>query len=390
MLTFENTEIAFGSKTNGDLRRAYILFRLVGNRRLVRFGKWFTDFCFRYRIPIRGMVKKTIFKQFCGGETIKECDRTIAQLGEFGIGTILDYSVEGKTSEADFDATVNEIIDTIHRAANDTHVPFAVFKVTGIGRFGVLETANNGDSSLTEQQRTNLKIVSDRIQRICQAAYDAQVPLFIDAEETWIQNTIDTIVHDMMRLYNKEKAIVFNTVQMYRHDRLEFVRTHLAMAKNENFHYGIKLVRGAYMEKERERAQEKGYNSPIQPNKTTCDSDFNAAVELILENISHAALCSGSHNEDSAHVLVDTMQKLAIDKTDKRVWCAQLLGMSDHISYNMAHAGYNVAKYVPYGPVKEVMPYLIRRANENTSVAGQTSRELSLLIRERNRRKLAK
>jgi len=390
MLTFENTEIAFGSKTNGDLRRAYILFRLVGNRRLVRFGKWFTDFCFRYRIPIRGIVKKTIFKQFCGGETIKECDRAIAQLGEFGIGTILDYSVEGKTSEADFDATVNEIIDTIHRAANDTHVPFAVFKVTGIGRFGVLETANNGDSSLTEQQRTNLKIVSDRIQRICQAAYDAQVPLFIDAEETWIQNTIDTIVHDMMRLYNKEKAIVFNTVQMYRHDRLEFVRTHLAMAKNENFHYGIKLVRGAYMEKERERAQEKGYNSPIQPNKTTCDSDFNAAVELILENISHAALCSGSHNEDSAHVLVDTMQKLAIDKTDKRVWCAQLLGMSDHISYNMAHAGYNVAKYVPYGPVKEVMPYLIRRANENTSVAGQTSRELSLLIRERNRRKLAK
>ena len=390
MLTFENTEIAFGSKTNGDLRRAYILFRLVGNRRLVRFGKWFTDFCFRCRIPIRGMVKKTIFKQFCGGETIKDCDRTIAQLGEFGIGTILDYSVEGKTSEADFDTTVNEIIDTIHRAANDTHVPFAVFKVTGIGRFGVLEFANNGEESLNEQQRSDLKIISDRIQRICQAAYDAQVPLFIDAEETWIQNTVDTIVLQMMRLFNREKAIVFNTVQMYRHDRLEFVRNHLAIAKDENFHYGIKLVRGAYMEKERERAQEIGYDSPIQPNKMTCDTDFNAALELILENISHAALCSGSHNEDSAHVLVDTMQKLAIDKTDKRVWCAQLLGMSDHISYNLAYAGYNVAKYVPYGPVKEVMPYLLRRANENTSVAGQTSRELSLLIRERNRRKLAK
>jgi proline dehydrogenase len=216
------------------------------------------------------------------------------------------------------------------------------------------------------------------------------VPLFIDAEETWIQDTIDTIVLNMMRLYNKEQAIVFNTVQMYRHDRLEFVRKHLALAKEEQLHYGIKLVRGAYMEKERERAQQKGYESPIQPNKTKCDSDFNTAVELILENISHAALCSGSHNEDSAHVLANTMEKLGIDKSDKRVWCAQLLGMSDHISYNMAHSGYNVAKYVPYGPVKEVMPYLIRRANENTSVAGQTGRELSLLIKERNRRKHAK
>jgi proline dehydrogenase len=390
MLTFDNTEIAFGSKTNGDLRRAYILFRLVGNPRLVRFGKWFTDFCFRYRIPIRGMVKKTIFKQFCGGETIKECDYAIKQLGNFGIGTILDYSVEGKTSEADFDATVNEIIDTIHRAANDSHVPFAVFKVTGIARFGVLESANDGVDTLNEQQLLDLTIVSDRIQRICQAAYDAQVPLFIDAEETWIQNTIDAIVLNMMRIYNKEKAIVFNTVQMYRHDRLEFVRAHLALAKEEQLYYGIKLVRGAYMEKERERALEKGYESPIQPNKTKCDSDFNTAVELILENISHAALCSGSHNEDSAHVLANTMKKLGIEKSDKRVWCAQLLGMSDHISYNMAHAGYNVAKYVPYGPVKEVMPYLIRRANENTSVAGQTGRELSLLIKERNRRKHAK
>ncbi len=390
MLTFENTEIAFGSKTNGDLRRAHILFRLVGNPRLVRFGKWFTDFCFRFRIPIRGMVKKTIFKQFCGGETIKDCDRTIAQLGEFGIGTILDYSVEGKTSEADFDTTVNEIIDTIHRAANDTHVPFAVFKVTGIGRFGVLESANNGEESLNEQQRSDLKIISDRIQRICQAAFDAQVPVFIDAEESWIQNTVDTIVLSMMRLFNREKAIVYNTVQMYRHDRLDFVRTQLTIAKDENFNYGIKLVRGAYMEKERERALDKGYDSPIQPNKTRCDTDFNAAVELILENISHAALCSGSHNEDSAHVLINTMQKLAIEKSDKRVWCAQLLGMSDHISYNLAYAGYNVAKYVPYGPVQEVMPYLLRRANENTSVAGQTSRELSLLIKERNRRKLAK
>jgi proline dehydrogenase len=390
MLTFDNTEIAFGSKTNGDLRRAYILFRLVGNPRLVRFGKWFTDFCFRYRVPIRGMVKRTIFKQFCGGETIKECDVAIKQLGDFGIGTILDYSVEGKTSEADFDATVNEIIDTIHRAANDAHVPFAVFKVTGIGRFGVLESANNGLNALTEQQLSDLTTVSDRIRRICQAAYDAQVPLFIDAEETWIQDTIDTIVLNMMRLFNKEKAIVFNTIQMYRHDRLEFVRTHLALAKSEQFHYGIKLVRGAYMEKERERAQQKGYDSPIQPNKSQCDSDFNTAVELILENISNAALCSGSHNEDSAHILVNMMEKLGIEKSDKRVWCAQLLGMSDHISYNMAHAGYNVAKYVPYGPVKEVMPYLIRRANENTSVAGQTGRELSLLIKERNRRKHAK
>jgi proline dehydrogenase len=191
----------------------------------------------------------------------------------------------------------------------------------------------------------------------------------------------------MMRLFNREKAIVFNTVQMYRHDRLEFIKSYVEVAKKEQFHYGVKLVRGAYMEKERERAQEKGYPSPIQPNKAQCDKDFNAAIEYILENISSVALCSGSHNEDSAYVLASTMQKLGIDKKDTRVWCAQLLGMSDHISYNMAHAGYNVAKYVPYGPVEEVMPYLIRRANENTSVAGQTGRELSLLIKERNRRK---
>ena len=388
MISFDNTEIAFQSKSNSDLNRAYWLFKLIGNPTMVKVGKWSTNTALNIGLPINGLIKKTIFKQFCGGETIQECAKTIANLGKFGIGTILDYSIEGKTKEEDFDATVDEIIATIHAAKNDPTIPFAVFKVTGIGRFDSLEKANNGTTQLTENDRLAFQLIVSRVDKICLAAFENGVPLFIDAEETWIQDAIDTIVRDMMRKYNKETAIVYNTLQMYRHDRLAFLHAEIEIARAEGFHYGVKLVRGAYMEKERLRAAEKGYPSPIQPDKITCDNDFNQALELVVKNIDSMALCSGSHNEKSALILTDLMTKKQIKKSDKRIYVAQLLGMSDHISYNLAYAGYNVAKYVPYGPVKEVMPYLLRRADENTSVAGQTGRELSLIMTERKRRKL--
>lgn len=387
MISFDNTEIAFKSKSNTDLAKAYWLFKIIGNPKLVKVGKCATNTALNINLPIKGIIKKTIFSQFCGGETISDCTKAITTLSNYGIGTILDYSIEGKTSDEDFNATVEEIIATIKAAANNPKIPFAVFKVTGISSFSILEKTNDIHSVLSPEEEQKLSAIVQRIDKICAAAYSHSVPVFIDAEETWIQDTIDRITFDMMLKYNKEQAIVFNTLQMYRHDRLAFLKNEITKAKTHNIHYGVKLVRGAYMEKERERALKMGYPSPIQPDKKACDFDFNSALELIIENLDAMALCAGSHNEESAQLLASLMNNKGIASGDKRVYFAQLLGMSDHISYNVAHAGYNVAKYVPYGPVKEVMPYLLRRADENTSVAGQTGRELSLIMKERNRRK---
>ena len=387
MISFDNTEIAFKSKSDSELNKAYWLFKIIGNPNMVTFGKWSTNTALSIGLPIKGLIKKTIFSQFCGGETIHECNATIELLGKYGIGTILDYSVEGKTSEEDFDATVEEIIETIHAAKNNAHIPFAVFKVTGISRFSILEKANNPNTTLTETEQLELSLTIARIDKICFAAHENNVPVFIDAEETWIQDTIDRITRDMMRKYNTEKALIYNTLQMYRHDRLLFLQQEIEHARKEGFHYGVKLVRGAYMEKERERSSKMGYPSPIQPDKASCDSDFNSALKLILSNIDVMALCSGSHNEESALILATLMAEHGIPNNDERIYFAQLLGMSDHISYNLSNLGYHVAKYVPYGPVREVMPYLLRRADENTSVAGQTGRELMLIQKEKARRK---
>lgn len=386
MISFENTEVAFKSKTDAELNRAYWLFKIIGSPTMVKVGKWSTNSALKMGLPIKGIIKKTIFSQFCGGETIADCSSAIQLLGKYGVGTILDYSIEGKTSDEDFDSTVEEIISTIHAAKKDKNIPFAVFKVTGISRFAILEKANDPKTKLSDLEKLELGLTISRIDKICLAAFENEIPLFIDAEETWIQDTIDRITLDMMRKYNKKKAIVFNTLQMYRHDRLAYLEKEMAIAREEGFHYGVKLVRGAYMEKERARASAKGYPSPIQPDKESCDGDFNKALEQIILNIDIMALCAGSHNEKSALILTELMTKYGIEKDDKRIYFAQLLGMSDHISYNLSHAGYNVAKYVPYGPVKEVMPYLLRRADENTSVAGQTGRELSLIMKERKRR----
>lgn len=390
MISFENTEVAFRGKSKGDLKRAYWLFKVVGSPAMVKFGKWATNFALKLRLPIKGIIKKTIFRQFCGGESIQESLKTSNDLASRNVKTILDYSIEGKTEEEDFDSTVNEIIQTVHQAKNNENIPFAVFKVTGICRFDLLANANEGIENLAEEDKKAYDVLVERITRICSEAHAGGVPIFIDAEESWIQNTIDQLVYEMGLKFNKERAIVYNTVQLYRHDRLAFLKMEIERAKKDGFYYGVKLVRGAYMEKERERAEEKGYPSPIQPDKEATDRDFNLALETVVENIDHVAFCTGTHNEDSSLYLTELLQKKGIKADDTRAYFAQLLGMSDHISFNLSNHDYMVAKYVPYGPIKEVLPYLIRRAEENTSVSGQTGRELSLIIRERKRRKEAK
>lgn len=389
MISFDNTEVAFESKSNSDLKRAYQLFKMVSSPRMVKFGKWATNVALKLRLPISGAVKATIFKQFCGGETKQECKSTTADLWKYRVGTILDYSVEGKDSKEDLDRTKDEIISTIVTAANDEAIPFSVFKITGVGRFSILEKFNNQGAEISEEDKIEFQEVMQRVDEICKAAYDHKVPLFIDAEDYCIQNSIDRLVDSMMAKYNKEKAIVFNTVQMYRVDRLQFLKDSIENAKRSGIFYGVKLVRGAYMEEERHLAQENGYPDPIHPNKEACDKAYDEALKLIIENIDIVSLCAGTHNEKSSNYLATLLDENKIERGDKRVYFAQLLGMSDHISFNLSKNGFNVAKYVPYGPVKEVLPYLIRRAEENTSIAGQTSRELGLIIKERKRRKSA-
>ncbi len=388
MISFENTEIAFQSKSNKDLKRAYWLFKIIASPTFVKLGKIATNVALKLHLPINAAVKATIFRQFCGGESIGECDAVIKKMGDFGVGTILDYSVEGKTSDEDFDQTADIIIKTLERGKSDKNIPFGVFKVTGIGRFDLLEKASKKEYNFSEAEKKEIEIIVNRIDRICKAAFDSNVPVFIDAEESWIQEAIDTWAFEMMLKYNKERAIVFNTIQMYRHDRLEFLKSCYQLAIENKVKYGVKLVRGAYMEKERNRAVSFGYPSPIQPDKASSDRDYNLALEFIVSNAEDFALCAGTHNEESSLYLIQLLEMHQIKGDDDRFFGAQLLGMSDHISYNLAAAGYNVAKYVPFGPVREVMPYLLRRADENTSVAGQTGRELSLIMRELKRRKL--
>jgi len=387
MISFDNTKIAFKGKSNKDLNRAYWLFKIVSKPTFVKFGKWATQFALKLRLPIDGLIKKTIFRQFCGGISISDSRQTSIDLAKNNVKTILDYSIEGKVLEEDFDKTVQEIICTIMEAAGNSNIPFAVFKVTGICRFELLEKANNGIEGLSDKDKIDYNKLIERIDSICAASFQNNVPLFIDAEETWIQETIDLIAYEMSVKYNQERAIVYNTIQMYRHDRLDFMKVQIEKATKENWKLGLKIVRGAYMEKERDRAAKLNYPSPIQPDKKSTDKDFNAALELAINNIDVCSICCGTHNEESSLLLTNLLKQQNIQPNNDQVYFAQLLGMSDHISFNLADNGYMVAKYVPYGPIKEVLPYLLRRADENTSVAGQTGRELSLIIKERKRRK---
>jgi len=386
-LSFENTEIAFRNSTNTDLTRAYWLFRMININLFVKMGPPITNFAMKIGLPIKSLIKGTIFKHFCGGETIEECDNTIKKLYKGGVGTILDYSVEGEDEEHIFDATSDEIIKTINRAAGDKAVPITVFKVTGVGRFGLLEKLD-AKAQLSTQETTEWEKVQARVLAICSKAYRSDVPVMIDAEETWIQDTIDMLALDMMRKFNKEKIIVYNTYQLYRHDKLASLKHDHSTAVKDGFILGAKLVRGAYMEKERKRAAEMGYQCLIQSNKASTDRDYDAALHFCMDNLDTLAFVAGTHIENSCRLLAELLNEKQVPHDHPHVYFSQLLGMSDNLSFNLADAGYNVAKYVPYGPVKAVLPYLFRRAQENTAIAGQMSRELSLIIKERKRRKL--
>ena len=386
-LSFENTEIAFRHSTNADLKRAYWLFKIINVNFLVKIGPPITNFAIKIGLPIKGLIKKTIFSHFCGGETIRECENTIKTLERGGVGTILDYSVEGEDDEKVFDATCEEIIRTIRRANKDKAIPLTVFKVTGVGRFGLLEKLDT-KQKLTAAEEEEWQKVQVRVLAICEKAYLVGIPVMIDAEETWIQDTIDWLALQMMRRFNEQKAIVYNTYQLYRHDKLASIKADAEIAKKEGFILGAKLVRGAYMEKERKRADEMSYPSPIQPDKAASDRDFNQALAYCTDNIDHIAFVAGTHNEDSCRLLTELMETKKIDHKHPHVYFAQLLGMSDNLSFNLADAEYLVAKYVPYGPIKAVLPYLFRRAQENTAIAGQMSRELSLIVKEKKRRRI--
>lgn len=383
-LSFDNIENAFKHRSDTELKKAYWLFNVVGRSWMVGLGRRFAAPSLSF--GLKGVIKNTIFEHFCGGESIKECDKTIHRLADGGVGTILDLSVEGKTNEESLDATSKELVALAKHAAHNKDIPFCVFKVTGVARFELLEKVS-AEEELSESETAEWKRAVARVEAICKQAHDGDVPVLIDAEESWVQEAIDSVARDMMAKFNKRRAIVFNTYQMYRHDRLAYLKSDYEKAVAGKYLLGVKLVRGAYMEKERARASAKGYASPINKDKPATDRAYNQALEFCIKHIDRFALCAGTHNADSSMYLADLMSKAGLANNDKRVWFAQLLGMSDNISYNLAAAGYNVAKYVPYGPVKEVLPYLIRRAQENTSVKGQTGRELSLIKDELQRRK---
>ncbi|MGV7108020.1 proline dehydrogenase family protein [Flavobacterium sp. U410] len=384
---FNNTEVAFALKSDTELERAYFLFKLIESEPLVRIGTAVTNFALKAHLPVEGLIRSTVFDHFCGGVNENDCLTVVDRMFTKGVSSVLDYSVEGKEEEAQFDAALEITLKTIYFAKERLAIPFAVFKPTGFGRFALYEKIGEG-KELTETEKAEWNKVVERFDKVCKTAHDLDVALLVDGEETWMQDAADDLVAQMMRKYNKEKAVVYNTLQMYRWDRLDYLKKLHEEAKIEGFHIGMKLVRGAYMEKENNRAQEKGYKSPICVSKQATDDNYNAAVLYMVEHLDHMAIFAGTHNEESSYKLMELMEQQKIAKNDKRIFFGQLYGMSDNISYNLAENGYNVAKYLPFGPVRDVMPYLIRRAEENTSVAGQTSRELSLLKKEKERRKL--
>lgn len=380
-----DTRIAFRQYTDRGLLRAYWLFRIIGIPWLNATGRVLTQAALALRLPIAWAVKATLFKHFCGGETIDESLLTAQKLGDVGVGTILDYSVEGQEDDDSLDHTRDEILLTIAAAKQRTDIPFSVFKVTGLSPTALLEKISKNDA-LSADDTHEWQLVQGRVDRICQAAHDAGIPVLIDAEDSWYQPAIDAVATQMMERFNAKSAIVFNTIQLYRHDRLAFLKESFAAAEKGDYHLGVKLVRGAYMEKERDRAAEQGYPSPIHADKAAVDRDYDEALRFCVAHIDRLAVMAGTHNEQSSLLLARLLEEHGIARNDRRVWFAQLLGMSDNISYNLAEAGYKVAKYVPYGPVRAVLPYLIRRAQENTSVAGQMGRELRLIVQERKRR----
>ena len=387
-LDFRDTATAFADKSDAELREKYRLFKLLNSPFLNAVGTRMAKFALSVGLPVQGLIKETIFEQFCGGETIAESEPVINLLARARIGTILDYSVEGKATEDDFDRTRDEIIRTIERAKGDPNLPFSVFKVTGVAPLGTLEKLSK-KKKLDAKGQAKCERIHTRVNEICEYAHSVGQPVFIDAEESWIQDAIDRLATEMMEKYNRRRPIVYNTLQMYRHDRLQYLRDSRKQAESDGYVLAVKLVRGAYMEKERDRAEAMGYESPIQPDKKATDRDYNAALEYCLDHVEDVAFVAGTHNERSTHLLAQMMHQRGLPHDHPHIFFSQLYGMSDNLSYVLAKNGYNVSKYVPYGPVADAVPYLIRRAEENSSVTGQMSRELELISLELERRRLA-
>lgn len=385
-IRFDDTAVAFSYKSDKALKKAHFIFSLVNNPWLSSIATGLAKAGLALKLPVKGLIRTTVFEHFCGGETIDQSVNTIHTLSKYHVGAILDYSAEGAKNEEGFDHTTDEILKTLDKAKGNPAIPFTVFKSTGLVLMEVLERVQS-NAPLSPEQQEAFQHFRDRVEKICARAFEYDVPVMIDAEDSWIQNPIDELAYEMMRKYNQKRPIVYNTFQMYRRDMLDNLRKAYHNAELHNYFLGVKMVRGAYMEKEAERAQKMNYPNPIHPNKQATDDSFNNGLAFCMDNKHRISLMCGSHNEYSNQYLAQLMEKHGLKNSDSHVWFAQLLGMSDNISFNLAKADYNVAKYVPYGPVELVMPYLIRRAEENTSVAGQSSRELTLIRKEIARRK---
>ncbi|MEL6559177.1 MAG: proline dehydrogenase family protein [Bacteroidota bacterium] len=389
-ISFEDTSIAFASKSDKYLKKAYKLFKIMSNPALVGIGTSLANIALTLRIPFtKTIVKNTVYSLFVGGETLEGCEPTIDSLGASNVKTILDYSVEGEKTEEGFEATKEEMFRIVEIVKTAQHIPFCVIKLTGLGSFEVMRKVQAGEA-LNAEEQNSYESLESRVFQICERVDQIDSKILIDGEESWIQDTIDDITYRMMAHFNKNRVVVYNTYQMYRHEMYDNLVESHRNAIDAGYQLGAKLVRGAYMEKERERAEELNYTDPIQPDKATTDKDYDAAIRFCLDNISTISTVVGSHNEKSSSLTAELMAEKGINKNDKRVYFAQLYGMSDNISFTLASLGYNVTKYVPYGPVRKVMPYLSRRADENTSIAGQTSREFNLIKSELKRRKTVK
>ena len=376
-MLFDNTKIGFVLKSNFELEKAYFLFKIISNKTLTNFGKILLNIILTFKLPLLFIVKRTVFKQFCSGANLEESMETVNKLYSKNVYSYLSYSVEGAQNNDSFEKSCQDVIDSIEFASDKKNIPFTVFKPTAISK---TDNLMRGEID---------KIIFDRFDIICKKASQKNVKILIDAEESWIQDSIDSIVLMMMKKYNKQKTIVFNTVQMYRHDRLEYLKNLHNSSKQNDFKIGIKLVRGAYIEKENIRAKKLNYKSPICESKKASDDNYNSGVRFIISNLDKFNLFCGTHNEESIYKIINMIDQMGIERNSDKIWFGQLFGMSDHITFNLANENYNVVKYLPYGPIKEVMPYLIRRAEENTSVKGQTSRELTLIKNEISRRKKA-
>lgn len=384
-LSFNNTEYAFAYKSDKELKKADLIFSLLHYDWLVKLASILTPLALKAHLPVKSAIKHTIFQQFCGGETLQEAAETAQRLANFGVAVSLDYGVEAAEGEENYDKVSVEAQRAIDQAAANDNIPFISLKVTGIARTALLEKMNRG-KKITPEEEEEMQRVRNRIYRICETACEKNKSVLIDAEESWIQQPVDDLANEMMAKFNGHRATVFNTFQLYRADRLQFLKESFAKSMAGGYLLGAKLVRGAYMEKERQRAEEMQYSSPIQPNKAATDHDYDEAVRECLEHLDEIVTFIGTHNEQSCMLGAQWLHKKGIPHDHPHVLFSQLYGMSDNITFNLARAGYNVSKYLPYGPIKDVLPYLIRRAQENSSVSGQMGRELSLIKKELKRR----